>query len=294
MYKNQRLKKFNFGGGDYLQLLTQFGIPIFETVQEPLAQAVSKGLYGKDNYENIKQFDAQNQSLDNQVRNFTDPVITSVLSMKNPLYGIAYSTLSNLGNATREVKALEDPYGKKTYIETKERLFDVNPIASGIDAYSDVIDILKTHGLKAFKNKDVAKDLFLEYLDVLNPFFNTSRILGKNNYKKYNQEQEKINEMFTRKAAIEDAERSGLANVSAAQNRNLYYMNSTPFTRFKEGGWIGKAVNKMEKKGTKGDFRSYCQRKGYSKVTNECINKALNSKNERLRKMAQFAKNVKK
>jgi hypothetical protein len=52
------------------------------------------------------------------------------------------------------------------------------------------------------------------------------------------------------------------------------------------GDWIGKASDKMEKKGTKGTFTSYCG----GKVTEECIKRGLASSNPTTRKRAAFAK----
>jgi len=54
----------------------------------------------------------------------------------------------------------------------------------------------------------------------------------------------------------------------------------------RKGGWIQKATAKMKKKGTVGSFTRYCG----GKVTNECIQRALNSSNPKIRKKAQFAK----
>jgi len=56
----------------------------------------------------------------------------------------------------------------------------------------------------------------------------------------------------------------------------------------KKQGWLQKAKRQMEKKGTVGAFTEYCG----GKVTNQCIERALNSNDETLRKRAQFAKNM--
>ena len=56
----------------------------------------------------------------------------------------------------------------------------------------------------------------------------------------------------------------------------------------KKQGWLQKAKRQMEKKGTVGAFTEYCG----GKVTNQCIERALNSNNETLRRRAQFAKNM--
>jgi len=56
----------------------------------------------------------------------------------------------------------------------------------------------------------------------------------------------------------------------------------------KKQGWLQKAKRQMRKKGTVGSFTEYCG----GKVTNNCIERALNSNDETLRKRAQFAKNV--
>jgi hypothetical protein len=52
--------------------------------------------------------------------------------------------------------------------------------------------------------------------------------------------------------------------------------------------WIQEATNKMKQKGTMGSFREYCG----GEVTMECIEKGLKSKDPKIRKKAQFAKNV--
>ncbi|GIU70110.1 MAG: hypothetical protein KatS3mg002_1346 [Candidatus Woesearchaeota archaeon] len=52
--------------------------------------------------------------------------------------------------------------------------------------------------------------------------------------------------------------------------------------------WIQEATNKMKQKGTVGSFREYCG----GEVTMECIEKGLKSKDPKIRKKAQFAKNV--
>lgn len=56
----------------------------------------------------------------------------------------------------------------------------------------------------------------------------------------------------------------------------------------KKQGWLQKAKRQMDKKGTVGAFTEYCG----GKVTNQCIERAMNSNNETLRKRAQFAKNM--
>ena len=53
-------------------------------------------------------------------------------------------------------------------------------------------------------------------------------------------------------------------------------------------GWLQKAKRQMKKKGTVGAFTEYCG----GKVTNDCIERALNSNDETLKKRAQFAKNM--
>lgn len=54
--------------------------------------------------------------------------------------------------------------------------------------------------------------------------------------------------------------------------------------------WIQKAVSRMEKKGTVGSFTEYCG----GKITAECVEKALNSPDPKIRKKAQFYVNVTK
>jgi len=53
-------------------------------------------------------------------------------------------------------------------------------------------------------------------------------------------------------------------------------------------GYLDKAKRQMKKKGTVGAFTEYCG----GKVTDKCIERALNSNDDTLRKRAQFAKNV--
>ena len=54
--------------------------------------------------------------------------------------------------------------------------------------------------------------------------------------------------------------------------------------------WLKDARKKMEQRGTIGAFTQYCG----GSVTNECIERGLNSNNPLTRKRAQFAKNVRK
>jgi len=42
----------------------------------------------------------------------------------------------------------------------------------------------------------------------------------------------------------------------------------------------------------RGSFTSYCKRKGFKKVTGECIRQALKSKSKAVRKKALFARNA--
>ncbi len=62
--------------------------------------------------------------------------------------------------------------------------------------------------------------------------------------------------------------------------------------------WLQKARARMERKGTVGAFTTYCKRKGYSGVTQACINEAKREAkrtgNTTLLKRAVFAQNVKK
>ncbi len=60
----------------------------------------------------------------------------------------------------------------------------------------------------------------------------------------------------------------------------------------KKKKWIQSATKKMEKKGTVGSFTAWCKSQGYDSVTWACIQQGLNSKNETIRKKAQFAANV--
>lgn len=54
----------------------------------------------------------------------------------------------------------------------------------------------------------------------------------------------------------------------------------------KKGGWIQQVTRSMEKKGTKGSFTEWCG----GKVTEECIERGLRSKDEKIRRRAQLAK----
>ena len=56
----------------------------------------------------------------------------------------------------------------------------------------------------------------------------------------------------------------------------------------KRQGYLDKAKRQMKRKGTVGAFTEYCG----GKVTDKCIERALNSNDETLRKRAQFAKNM--
>ena len=56
----------------------------------------------------------------------------------------------------------------------------------------------------------------------------------------------------------------------------------------KKQGWLQKAKRQMKKKGTVGAFTEYCG----GKVTNDCIERALNSNDDTLKRRAQFAKNM--
>lgn len=62
--------------------------------------------------------------------------------------------------------------------------------------------------------------------------------------------------------------------------------------------WIQKASSKMEKKGTKGSFTKLAKKAGGVKkeggIKESFIAKELHSKNQKIRKKAQFAKNMKK
>lgn len=62
--------------------------------------------------------------------------------------------------------------------------------------------------------------------------------------------------------------------------------------------WLQKASEKMEKKGTKGSFTAIAKKKGGIKkgggIKESFIETELHSKNPKIRKKAQFAKNMKK
>lgn len=61
----------------------------------------------------------------------------------------------------------------------------------------------------------------------------------------------------------------------------------------KDGDFIQKAVAKSEKKGTKGKFTEWCKNNGFGEqVSIKCIDKAMNSKDGSVVKMANFAKNI--
>ena len=58
--------------------------------------------------------------------------------------------------------------------------------------------------------------------------------------------------------------------------------------------WIQKATARMKKKGTVGAFTRWCKAQGFGGVTNACIAKGLRSKNPKIRRRANFARNVRK
>lgn len=62
--------------------------------------------------------------------------------------------------------------------------------------------------------------------------------------------------------------------------------------------WIQKASEKMERKGTKGSFTRIAKKSGGIKkgggIKKSFIEKEIHSKNPKIRKKAQFAKNMKK
>lgn len=62
----------------------------------------------------------------------------------------------------------------------------------------------------------------------------------------------------------------------------------------KKGKWMQEVNKQMEEKGTKGAFREYCIRKGYSGVTQACIEEGKRSSNPTIRKRAVLAETFKK
>lgn len=48
------------------------------------------------------------------------------------------------------------------------------------------------------------------------------------------------------------------------------------------------------KKSREGTFTAWCKRQGFDGVTRECIRKGLESKDPRIRKKANFARNARK
>ena len=58
--------------------------------------------------------------------------------------------------------------------------------------------------------------------------------------------------------------------------------------------WIGKATDKMEKKGTVGSLHTATGTPQGKKIPEAKIQKALHSDSPKLRKKAQFAENVRK
>lgn len=58
--------------------------------------------------------------------------------------------------------------------------------------------------------------------------------------------------------------------------------------------WAQEASAAAERKGTKGSFRAYCLRKGYSKVTAACIAEGKRSSSPLIRKRAVLAENYAK
>ena len=63
--------------------------------------------------------------------------------------------------------------------------------------------------------------------------------------------------------------------------------------KFGKKNWIGDAFKRFEQTGTKGSFNRWCKRKGFSKVTQSCIDKAKNG-NKNIRRKAIFIENVRK
>jgi hypothetical protein len=58
--------------------------------------------------------------------------------------------------------------------------------------------------------------------------------------------------------------------------------------------WMQEVRERMERKGTKGAFREYCRRRGYSGVTQACIEEGKRSKDPTIRKRAVLAETFKK
>jgi hypothetical protein len=58
--------------------------------------------------------------------------------------------------------------------------------------------------------------------------------------------------------------------------------------------WMQEASRRMEEKGTKGAFREYCRRRGYSGVTQACIEEGKRSKDPTIRKRAVLAETFKR
>lgn len=54
--------------------------------------------------------------------------------------------------------------------------------------------------------------------------------------------------------------------------------------------WTQQAAKSIERRGTEGSFRAWCQRRGHGKVTAECIAEGLRSKDPGIRKKAGLAK----
>lgn len=54
--------------------------------------------------------------------------------------------------------------------------------------------------------------------------------------------------------------------------------------------WTQGVKEKIEERGTAGSFREWCRRRGFSKVTAECIADGLKSLNVAIRKKAGLAK----
>lgn len=64
-------------------------------------------------------------------------------------------------------------------------------------------------------------------------------------------------------------------------------IKSAALTKFKKGGWINEVSKQMKKKHTVGSFTEWCG----GKVTESCIERGLRSKDEKIRRRAQLAKN---
>lgn len=104
----------------------------------------------------------------------------------------------------------------------------------------------------------------------------------------------KINKLSTRHGMEEQETEEGNAFSGALadakkRGKDSFEVDGKKYQVKEEKKFIQKAEKEIEKKGTKGDFAKHCG----GTVTKSCIEKALKSKDPKLVKQANFAKNIK-